>query len=99
MLLIILLGMHTMLITLLLNLYHLVSHTNKRKKFFFDLRHYFWDDPHLYKEGVYAIIRRCILSMNKNKSNGNVTPKPREDITREIELHTRYYNLIFIGLL
>ena len=29
-------GMLTMLITLLLNTYHLVSHTNKRKKFFYD---------------------------------------------------------------
>ena len=24
----------------------------QKKKFFYDLRHYFWDDPHLYKEGV-----------------------------------------------
>ncbi|KAK1621351.1 hypothetical protein QYE76_026868 [Lolium multiflorum] len=24
----------------------------QRRKFFYDLRHYFWDDPHLYKEGV-----------------------------------------------
>ena len=48
-----------MLITLLLNLYHLVSHTSKRKKFY-DLRHYFWDDPHLYKEGVDGVIRRCV---------------------------------------
>ena len=23
----------------------------QKKKFFCDLRHYFWDDPHLYKEG------------------------------------------------
>ena len=23
-------------------------------------RHYFWDDPHLYKEGVDGIIRRCV---------------------------------------
>lgn len=30
------------------------------KKFFFDLRHYFWDDPHLYKEGLDGIIRCCI---------------------------------------
>ena len=48
-----------MLITLLLNLYRLVSHTSKTKKFFYDLRHYFWDDPHLYK-GVDGIIRRCV---------------------------------------
>ena len=42
------------------NLYHLVLHTNKRKKFFSDLRHYFWDDPHIYKEGVDGVIRRCV---------------------------------------
>ena len=24
------------------------------------MRHYFWDDPHLYKEGVDGIIRRCV---------------------------------------
>ena len=60
MLLTLLHGMLIMLITLLLNLYHLVSHTSKRKSFFYDLRHYFWDDPHLYKEGVDGVIRRCV---------------------------------------
>ena len=24
------------------------------------MRHYFWDDPHLYKEGVDGIMRRCV---------------------------------------
>ena len=24
------------------------------------MRHYFWDDPHLYKKGVDGILRRCI---------------------------------------
>ena len=32
----------------------------QKKNFFYDLRHYFWDDPHLYKEGVDGIIRRCV---------------------------------------
>src|SRR3954463_16511082 len=32
----------------------------QRKKFLKDLRHYFWDDPHLYKEGADGIVRRCI---------------------------------------
>src|ERR1041385_2627123 len=32
----------------------------QRKKFFHDLRHYFWDDPHHFKEGPYGIVRRCI---------------------------------------
>ena len=32
----------------------------QRRKFFYDLKHYFWDDPHLYKEGVDGIMRRCV---------------------------------------
>ena len=32
----------------------------QKKKFFYDLRHYFWDDPHLYKEGVDSVIRRRV---------------------------------------
>ena len=39
------------------------------------------------------------LSMNRNKSYRNVTLKLVEGIMREIELHIRYYNLVFIGLL
>ena len=36
------------------------TYQQKKKKFFHDLRHYFWDDPHLYKEGADGIIRRCV---------------------------------------
>jgi hypothetical protein len=32
----------------------------QRRKFFYDFRHYVWDDPHLYKEGVDGIMRRCV---------------------------------------
>jgi hypothetical protein len=32
----------------------------QRKKLFYDLRHYFWDDPFLYKNSVDGIIRRCV---------------------------------------
>jgi hypothetical protein len=35
--------------------------TQQRWKFFYDLRCYFWDDPHLYKEGVDGIMQRCVL--------------------------------------
>jgi hypothetical protein len=34
--------------------------TQQRREFFYDLRHYFWDDPHLYKKGVDGIMRRCV---------------------------------------
>ena len=46
-----------------------------------------------------VLLEVVYLSMNRNKSYGNVTLKPTEGIMREIELHTRYYNLVFIGLL
>ena len=39
------------------------------------------------------------LSMNRDKSYGNVTPKLMDGIMREIELLTRYCNLVFLGLL
>jgi hypothetical protein len=32
----------------------------QRRKFFYDLRHHFLDDPHLYKEGMDGIMRRCV---------------------------------------
>ncbi|CAA7045478.1 unnamed protein product [Microthlaspi erraticum] len=32
----------------------------KRKKFFKDARHYYWDEPYLYKRGPDSIYRRCI---------------------------------------
>ena len=39
------------------------------------------------------------LSMNRNRSYASVTPKLMEDTMLEIELHIRYCNLVFIGLL
>src|SRR3989337_147850 len=39
------------------------------------------------------------LSMNRNRSYASVTPRLTEDTMLEIELHTRYYNLVSIGLL
>ena len=89
--------MLTRLIIFLLNTYHLASHTNKRKKFFYDLRHYFWDDPHLYK-GVDGVIGRC------------VPEHEQEQILRKCHSEaygghhagdrtTMYCNPVFIGLL
>ena len=39
------------------------------------------------------------LSMNRNRSYASVTPRLMEDTTLEIELHIRYCNPVFIGLL
>ncbi|KAK1667742.1 hypothetical protein QYE76_055901 [Lolium multiflorum] len=44
----------------------------QRRKFFYDLRHYFWDDPHLYKEGV-DDARKFILSCDECQRVGNIS--------------------------
>ena len=33
----------------------------QKKKFFHDLKHYYWDEPYLFKRGSDGIFRRCIL--------------------------------------
>ncbi|XP_071700041.1 uncharacterized protein [Rutidosis leptorrhynchoides] len=33
----------------------------RRKKFFSDIKHYFWEDPHLFKSCPDGIIRRCVF--------------------------------------
>ena len=58
----------------------------QKKKFFYDLRHYFWDDPHLYIEGVDGVLDVVYLSMNRNRSYASVTPRLMEDTTLETEL-------------
>ena len=68
----------------------------QKKKFFYDLRHYFWDDPHLYK-GVDGILDVVYLSMNRDRSYTSVTLRLTEDTMREVELHTRYCNQVSIG--
>ena len=37
--------------------------------------------------------------MNRYRSYISIILNPMEDTTLEIELHTRYYNMVFIGLL
>ena len=39
------------------------------------------------------------LSMNRNRYYASVTPRLTRDSMLEIELHIRYCNLVFIGLL
>ncbi|GKD39454.1 reverse transcriptase domain-containing protein [Tanacetum coccineum] len=43
--------------------------THKEKqKFFIDLRHYFWDEPFLFKQCAVRIIRRCVAGDSTNPS-------------------------------
>ena len=51
------------------------------------------------KKGQMVLLDVVYLSMNRNKSYGNVTLKLMEGIMLEIELLTRYCNMDFISLL
>ena len=46
-----------------------------------------------------VLLEVVYLSVNRNRSYANVTPKLMEDTMLEIGLHIRYCNLVFIGLL
>ena len=99
MLLVLLLGMLIMLIIVAKFIPPSFTYQQK-KRFFYDLRHYFWDDPHIYKEGVDGVIRRCVPEHEQGQIlHASVTPRPTEDTMLAIELHTRYCNPVFIGLL
>nr|GEZ86797.1 hypothetical protein [Tanacetum cinerariifolium] len=39
--------------------------SQQKKKFFKDARHYFWDDPYLFRTCADQIIRRCVAVMEK----------------------------------
>ncbi|GKF62196.1 reverse transcriptase domain-containing protein, partial [Tanacetum coccineum] len=34
--------------------------SQEKKKFFQDVKHYFWDDPYLFRIGADQVIRRCV---------------------------------------
>ncbi|PIN25886.1 DNA-directed DNA polymerase [Handroanthus impetiginosus] len=40
--------------------------TKQKKKFLFDTRRYFWDDPFLFKQGLDNILRRCVPEVEMN---------------------------------
>ncbi|XP_022895350.1 uncharacterized protein LOC111409540 [Olea europaea var. sylvestris] len=41
--------------------------SHQKKKFFSDLKHYFWDDPILYRRGPDQIIRRCVPEVEQHQ--------------------------------
>ncbi|GJV77511.1 reverse transcriptase domain-containing protein [Tanacetum coccineum] len=39
--------------------------SQQKKKFFKDVKHYFWDDPYLFRIGADQVIRRCVYGQSK----------------------------------
>ena len=55
---------------------------------------------HTFIKKEYMVLLDVVcLGMNRNKFYVSVTLNLMEGATLEIELHPRYYNLVFIGLL
>ncbi|GJY20633.1 reverse transcriptase domain-containing protein [Tanacetum coccineum] len=40
--------------------------SQQKKKFFKDVKHYFWDDPYLFKVCADQVIRRCVFSQESH---------------------------------
>ena len=54
---------------------------------------------HTFIKRVDGVIRRCVPEHEQEQILQSVTLNHMEDTTLEIELHIRYCNLVFIGLL
>nr|GEX38833.1 cytochrome P450 86B1-like [Tanacetum cinerariifolium] len=54
--------------------------SQKKKKFFKDARHYFWDDPYLFRTCDDQIIRRCVSGL-KHYHGGDLPPLEILDVT------------------
>ncbi|GJV02479.1 reverse transcriptase domain-containing protein [Tanacetum coccineum] len=72
--------------------------SQQKKKFFKDVKHYFWDDPYLFKICVDQVIRRCVhgqeaIDILKACHNG-----PTRDIMARTTLPKRCLTPVSIGL-
>ncbi|GJV74204.1 reverse transcriptase domain-containing protein [Tanacetum coccineum] len=50
--------------------------TQQKRKFFKDVKHYFWDDPYLFRICADQIIRRCVFGQEALKSSKLVMKDP-----------------------
>jgi hypothetical protein len=62
------------------------------------LRHYFWDDPHLYK-GVDGIMRRCVPKYEQQEILRKCHGSAYGGYHAGDRTAQRFYNQVFIGLL
>nr|GEW11757.1 reverse transcriptase domain-containing protein [Tanacetum cinerariifolium] len=49
--------------------------TQQKNKFFKDVKHYFWDDPYLFKTYADQVIRRCVSGPTEGHYGANYTAK------------------------
>nr|GEU84014.1 reverse transcriptase domain-containing protein [Tanacetum cinerariifolium] len=63
--------------------------TQQKKKFFKDVKHYFWDDPFLFKTCADQVIRRCVASKEAVDIPTACHSGPTGDITHQGKISQR----------
>nr|GFA40782.1 reverse transcriptase domain-containing protein [Tanacetum cinerariifolium] len=72
--------------------------SQQKKKFFKDARHYFWDDPYLFKTCADQIIRRCVAGKKLLTSSKLVIMDPPEAIMVPATQQRKYLIRVSTGL-
>ncbi|GJS28611.1 reverse transcriptase domain-containing protein [Tanacetum coccineum] len=71
--------------------------SQQKNKFFKDVKHYFWDDPYLFKICVDQVIRRCVSAKKLLTSSQPAIMDPSGDITVLITPPRKFLTHDFIG--
>ena len=72
---------------------------DQRKKFMYDVKKFFWDEPYLYRSCADGLIRRCVPECEMLSVLEGCHSHPLVDITTVSEPLIRYYNVVTIGQL
>ncbi|GJR91467.1 reverse transcriptase domain-containing protein [Tanacetum coccineum] len=72
--------------------------TQEKNKFFKDVKHYFWDDPFLFKTCADQIIRRCVDGKEAFVNSRSLSfSGPRGTLWRNLYRQGRFFDAVFIG--
>ena len=72
---------------------------HQRKKFMYDVKKFFWDEPYLYRSCADGLIRRCVPECEMLSELEACHPHSLVDITAVFEPPITYYNVVTIGQL
>nr|GEV28438.1 reverse transcriptase domain-containing protein [Tanacetum cinerariifolium] len=73
--------------------------SQQKKKFFKDVKHYFWNDPYLFRIGTDQVIRRCVYDQEAVDILMACHNRPIGDIMVPTTPLRKFLILVFIGLL